>query len=212
MIDCIKYLQMKKLLILLLMSGSLAATGQDREVESVRGEQLSRLFSGGSINLGFSGYTTNLGISPQLGYSLTPWADAGINVNFNYVSQRDYQVGGDKLRQTIIGPGAFIRLFPVNFLFASAQFEYNFINYKYIPASGSGYQPDKLHVQSPALLAGAGYAGGRERGNNTYYYFSVAWDVMGDENSPYIDSYGRKVPVIRAGYNIGLFQGKRSRY
>ena len=200
---------MKKLMTGLLMLAAFAANAQGNERSNDKGSQLYRLFTGGSVNLGFSSYTTNLGISPQLGYSLTDWADAGVNVNFNYVSQRDYEVGGDKLRQTIIGPGAFVRLFPVKFLFASAQFEYNFIRYNYIPASGSGYQPEKQHVQSPALLLGAGYAGGRERGNNTYYYFSVSWDIMGDENSPYIDSYGRAVPVIRAGYNIGLFQGKR---
>lgn len=200
---------MKKLMTGLLMLAAFAANAQGNERSNDKGSQLYRLFTGGSVNLGFSSYTTNLGISPQFGYSLTDWADAGVNVNFNYVSQRDYEVGGDKLRQTIIGPGAFVRLFPVKFLFASAQFEYNFIRYNYIPASGSGYQPEKQHVQSPALLLGAGYAGGRERGNNTYYYFSVSWDIMGDENSPYIDSYGRAVPVIRAGYNIGLFQGKR---
>lgn len=200
---------MKKLWLLIIVFGCLTSQAQEERGQKEKGSQLSRLFTGGSINLGFSSYSTNLGISPQFGYSLTDWADAGINVNFNYVSQRDYQTGGDKLRQTIIGPGAFVRLFPVKFLFATAQFEYNFIRYNYIPASGSSYQPEKLHVQSPALLLGAGYAGGRERGNNTYYYFSVSWDVMADENSPYIDSYGREVPVIRAGYNIGLFQGKR---
>ncbi len=203
---------MKRMLFLIFVLVSVVTHAQDRDNQSEKGNPAARLFTGGSVNLGFSGYSTNLGISPQFGYSLTDWADAGININFNYVSQRDYQVGGDKLRQTIIGPGAFIRLFPINFLFASAQFEYNFIKYKYIPASGSGYQPDKTHVQAPSLLLGAGYAGGRQRGNNTYYYFSVSWDIMGNSNSPYIDSYKRAVPVIRAGYNIGLFQGRRSRY
>ena len=202
---------MKKLIVLLLVASAFQVNAQDKE-EGNKGSQSYRFFTGGSVNLGFSNYSTNLGISPQFGYSLTDWADAGISVNFNYVSQRDYQVGGDKLRQTIIGPGVFVRLFPINFLFASTQFECNFIKYKYLPASGSGYQPDKAHVQAPSLLLGAGYAGGRQKGNNTYYYFSVSWDVMGNENSPYIDSYGRAVPVIRAGYNIGLFQGKHSGY
>lgn len=199
---------MKQLLILSLLVISLTLKAQERDEKKERPDNLQRLFTGGSVNLGFSNYSTNLGVSPQFGYSLTNWADAGINMNFSYVSQRDYHVGGDKLRQTIIGPGVFVRLFPVNFLFASAQFEYNFIRYKYIPASGSGYTPDKLHLQVPSLLLGAGYAGGRQNGNNTYYFFSVSWDVMADKNSPYVDAYGRLVPVIRAGYNIGLFQGR----
>ena len=48
---------------------------------------------------------------------------------------------GDKLRQTVYGPGAFVRLFPVNFLFASAQYEYNLIHLKYIPANNGSIEP-----------------------------------------------------------------------
>jgi len=84
---------------------------------------------------GFSSYATILGITPQFGYSLTNWADAGITFNLNYTSQRDYEEYGDKLRQTVYGPGAFVRLFPVRFLFASAQYEYNLIHLKYIPTA-----------------------------------------------------------------------------
>ena len=61
-------------------------------------------------------------------------------------------------------------------------------------------------------MLGAGYAGGRMPGSNTYYYFSVSWDILGDKNSPYIDGLGRSNPIIRAGYNIGLFQNRRQRY
>jgi hypothetical protein len=41
------------------------------------------------------------------------------------------------------------------------------------------------------------------------------WDIAGDPNSPYVDNLGRSTPVIRAGYNIGLFQNsyrKANRY
>ena len=102
-----------------------------------------------------------LGITPQLGYSLTNWLDAGITFNLNYLSQRDYY-SGDKLRQTTYGPGAFVRLFPVNFLFATAQYEYNSMHLKYIPnVPGSPSQTSKLSANS--FLVGAGYAGGRMR-------------------------------------------------
>jgi hypothetical protein len=33
------------------------------------------------------------------------------------------------------------------------------------------------------------------------------WDVLGDENSPYINQAGQKVPIIRGGIIIPLFQG-----
>jgi hypothetical protein len=49
------------------------------------------------------------------------------------------------------------------------------------------------------------------KGSNTYYYLSIAWDVLGETYSPYVDQFKRSTPVIRAGYNIGLFQGKSRR-
>lgn len=207
---------MKKAIVLILLALCFHAKAQNNDQnndenkaqnnDAKKGFQKEKLFTGGSVNLGFSSYTTSLGIAPQLGYSLTNWMDAGVVFNLNYVSQRDYYTYGDKLRQTVYGPGAFVRLFPVNFLFATAQYELNEIRSKYIPADGSS--STVANVNANSLLLGLGYAGGRYRGNNTYYFLSVSWDVLGDINSPYIDGLKRSFPVIRAGYNIGLFQNR----
>lgn len=198
---------MKKAIFLLLIPLSFHAYAQnqnDNPDTKKQGFPLYKLFTGGSAALGFSNGATVLGITPQFGMSLTDWLDAGVNVNVNYVSQRDYY-SADKIRQTTYGPGAFIRLFPVNFLFATAQYEHNFIKQKYIPGNG-GLPNQQNNYSANSLLLGAGYAGGRERGGNTYYFLSVSWDVLGEANSPYIDLYHRSIPQIRAGYNIGLFQ------
>ena len=96
-------------------------------------------------------------------------------------------------------------------MFGAAQYEYNIIDQKYIPGNNSNL-PYKNTRYASSLLVGGGYAGGREKGNNTYYYISVMWDIMGDKNSPYIDEYDRSIPVIRAGYNIGLFQGRNRNF
>ncbi len=185
-------------------------TENKTEKNAPKGFQKDRLFTGGNANVAFSNYYTVLGISPQIGYSLTDWLDAGISINFNYTSQRDYSVSGDKLRQTVYGPGAFVRIFPVNFLFATAQYEYNIIRQKYISAySGT---PDEIDwVGASSFLVGGGFSGGRENGGNSYYYLSIMWDVGGDFNSPYTDGFNRSNPIIRGGYNIGLFQGKKRR-
>ncbi|MEO8819828.1 MAG: hypothetical protein ABI267_04730 [Ginsengibacter sp.] len=200
---------MKKWIIVLLLPVCFNAKAQDQnentEVES-HGFKVERLFTGGSANLGFSSGSTSLGITPQIGYSFTNWLDAGINFNINYLSQKDYNTG-DKLRQTTYGPGAFARIFPVNFLFATAQDEYNSIHLKYIPNVG-GSLIEKSSENVNSFLIGAGYAGGRQRGGNSYYYLSIMWDVSGNPNSPYRDQYGSISPVIRAGYNIGLFQNR----
>jgi len=182
---------------------------REENSQGEKGFQLDKLFTGGSVNLGFSSYSTSLGIAPQFGYSLTNWLDAGIAFNLNYISQRDYYTLGDKMRQTVYGPGAFVRIFPINFLFATAQYEFNEIHNKYIPADGSS--STTANVNANSLLLGLGYAGGRYRGSNTYYFLSVSWDVLGDANSPYIDGLKRSFPVIRAGYNIGLFQRRYGR-
>jgi hypothetical protein len=213
---------MKKALIILLLPLYFQATAQNQnennqsqsENQEVKrsGFQKDKLFTGGSANIGFSNGTTMLGITPQLGYSLTNWLDAGITFNLNYISQRDYYTT-DKVRQTTFGPGAFMRIFPVNFLFAGAQYEYNMIHQKQIFANGT--PTSRYNYNANSLLVGAGYAGGRERGGNSYYYLSIMWDIAGDPNSPYVDNLGRSTPVIRAGYNIGLFQNsyrKANRY
>lgn len=202
---------MKKFVLILFLPFCLQVSAQQTSEEKMPGFDKERLFSGGSVNVGFSNGYTALGATPQLGYSLTDWIDAGVNFNFNYISQRDIPNPGDKLRQTTYGPGAFVRLFPISMIFATAQYEYNFIRQKYIPFSSSG-QPDQIDNRSAgSLLLGGGYAGGRQKGNNTYYFISVMWDFSGDKNSPYIDELGRSNPVIRAGYNIGLFKGKNRR-
>lgn len=203
---------MKKWIIFLLLPLCFKAkaqdTNDDNEVKST-GFHKERLFTGGSANIAFGSGSTMLGITPQIGYSVTNWLDAGITFNLNYQSQKFY-LSGDKVRQTTYGPGAFVRLFPVNFLFATTQYEYNSMHVKYIP-NVAGSPSQKYTQEANSVLVGAGYAGGREKGGNTYYYLSIMWDVSGDPNSPYVDQYRRSSPVIRAGYNIGLFQGKNNR-
>ncbi|MEO6949224.1 MAG: hypothetical protein ABI123_06320 [Ginsengibacter sp.] len=206
---------MKKIFLLLLFpicfqvsaQTNLPSSSRNSSKEAInKGFQKDKLFTGGTINVGFGNGTTSLGISPQLGYSVTDWLDAGITVNVNYISQRDNPNALDKLRQTTYGPGAFARLFPVEFLFATVAGEYNTTRLKFIP--GNGTPTSVYSVSAPSFLVGGGYAGGRQKGSNSYYYLSVMWDLAGDVNSPYVDAYGRSNPIIRAGYNIGLFQGR----
>ena len=169
------------------------------------------LFAGGSLTASFFSGTTVLGVTPYLGYSLNKFVDVAACFNFNYTSQRDYFEYGDKARQTVYGAGSFIRLFPINFLFAQAQYEHNFIKLKYLPASNGHYAPSTNNDDANSLLVGAGYTNGRDQDSPSYFYFSILWDIAGVSQSPYVDGLGRSFPVIRAGYNIGLFQGRRGR-
>jgi hypothetical protein len=122
------------------------------------------VFTGGTANLGFGNQQTILGASPCFGYSLNKYVDVAAVISFNYTSQRDiiYPPGGDKLRQKLYGPGAFVRLFPAKFLFAQAQYEFNMIRYNYIASNGSGYSDEKLKFDAHSFLVGAGISNGKD--------------------------------------------------
>lgn len=197
------------LLVGSIISLNVAAQYED-SIAQKRGFKKENLFTGGSLTVAFSNGTTVLGVSPYFGYSLNKYIDIAASLNFNYTSQRDFLYNGDKLRQTIYGPGGFIRLFPVRFLFAQVQYEHDFIRVKYIPDNNNNYPAFTENLENNSVLVGAGYASGREDGN-TYFYISLLFDVANGKNSPYKDEQDRVLPVIRAGYNIGLFN-RRNRY
>ncbi|MEI9908637.1 MAG: hypothetical protein WDO71_02605 [Bacteroidota bacterium] len=99
------------------------------------------------------------------------------------------------------------------------QLEHNFSTLKYIPASGSvSYLAETRTTGASSLLLGGGFAQGRERGSSTFYYISLLFDVLKNMNSPYVNvTYNPNnpsqqritmTPIIRAGLNIGLFQGR----
>ena len=179
---------------------------QDEPAEEVdRGFKKENLFTGGSVSLSFGNNTFLIGGTPVFGYSLTRWLDAGLSVNFNYTSYRDYIQYDDRLRQTIYGPGAFVKIYPVRFLFAQAQLEHNFINQKYLPPNNG--LKESLNKEATSFLVGAGYTTNRNPGSGqSFFYVSILVDLMDNEYSPYRDNLNRILPNVRAGVQIPLFQ------
>jgi hypothetical protein len=207
---------MKKIIsaVFLLSLTTTSLFAQKEKEEEQKGFNKENLFTGGTVNISFFNGATILGATPIFGYKLANWIDAGVVINFTYASQRDVKEIDDKVKQTVYGGGLFTRIYPVNFLFLQGQFEHNFTSLKYIPATNL-YLPYKETVGANSLLLGAGYAQGRRPGSNTFYYFAVLFDVIKDQNSPYVDlvynpvtgHYSvRAIPIIRAGINIGLFE------
>jgi hypothetical protein len=114
----------------------------------------------------------------------------------------------------VFGLGAFTRIYPVPFLFVHAQAEHNFNNWSY--SSPSGYKQSDL-TDANSLLLGGGWAQGRQKGSNSFFYLEILWDVLKNKYSPYVNnvydpsgSVARTdaIPIFRAGINIALFQGK----
>ena len=195
----------------LLLSVLKAQKIKEEEEEKTGGFKKENLFVGGNVALGFGTGSFSFGLGPYFGYSLNKYVDVAVSLNYNYISLRDYQVFGDKKRYSVIGPGGFVRIYPVKFLFAHAQYEQNFFKVKYIPAPNSFYQAEQDKISVGSLLVGPGFASGRDADNKTFYYISVLFDVAKNINSPYVDGSGRINPVIRAGFNIALFQGNNDR-
>jgi hypothetical protein len=206
-------MNMKKLIlsVLLFSTTTTFLFAQDEKEDEKKGFKKENLFTGGSISLAFYNSTFLVGGSPVFGYSIAKWIDAGIVGNYNYTSYRDYySVYNDKLHQTVYGGGVFTKIYPVRFLFAQAQFEHNFIQQKFIPDIGSEVT-SKTDVNS--FLVGGGYTTGRfGQGGSPFFYLAVLFDVSGNINSPYTDSYGRTIPIIRGGIQVPLFQGKTNKY
>lgn len=185
--------------------------------------KLENLFTGGNVSLGFGGGSRinqfSAGVVPHFGYKFFNWLDAGISLNVNYNQFKDKMSSPTyKQNQTTFGPGVFTRIYPVNFIFAQAQFEHNFTTVK---EGYSGYPRQKFKADASSLLVGAGYAQGRESGNNTFFYLSLSVDVLKDINSPYVnvvynsltDRYeARMAPIFRAGMNVALFQNRYGKY
>jgi hypothetical protein len=150
---------MKKVLFVI-MGFCLAVTAlQAQDEDEKKGFKKENLFTGGSISVSFFSGQTLLGANPVFGYKLSDWVDAGLAFNFVYSGARDYQSFGDKIRQTVMGPGVFTRLYPVKFLFVQGQLERNFSTVKYIYPGGS--PTEKYKTDANSLLLGGGFAQGR---------------------------------------------------
>ncbi len=223
---------MKKLFVVIVLLNIFyvsIAQDENHSEEKKGGFKKENLFTGGGLTLSFSNYTSVVGASPVLGYSITKWLDAGIVFNFNYGSNRHltyfvrtnpnnpnegyYLTTDDKLRQTVFGPGIFARAYPLKFLFVQIQGEHNFINQKIIYDNGA--PTDKTSLSATSFLVGAGYCNGREGIGNLFYYVSISADVARNRNSPYVEETPSGkiniLPIIRAGLQVPLFQGKRNR-
>ncbi|MEO8768592.1 MAG: hypothetical protein ABI402_00850 [Ferruginibacter sp.] len=186
--------------------------------EETHGFQKDHLFTGGGLQLAFSNYDFVVGASPVLGYSFNKWFDAGIGFSYIHIAEREaYQdqfgnvyTTGNKIRQNDYAPLAFVKFYPLKFLFIQAQFEENFITQKYI--YGYGAPTEKISYNVSSLLPGIGYASGREDVGDFYYFISISIDVLKNRKSPYVQLIGDNVnflPILRAGIQVPLFQGRK---
>lgn len=197
---------MKKIFGLLVFTALMnVAFAQEENEDEMKGKfRKDNIFIGGGLNLGAGGGGFQLGITPEVGYSITKWLDAGVLFIINYQTQNnvyDQQgFGPYKIRNFNYGTGGFVRIWPVRFLHFSLQQEYNWTrsNQTFEPTGQKGTYTFK----APSLLAGIGY-GSRQVGGS-YQYLTLMIDLTQDIYSPYVDQSGDATPVIKAGFGFYL--------
>ena len=166
------------------------------------GFRKENLFIGGSLGLGFGSYNFDIGVNPEIGYSLNRWLDVGAVVNFSYSSERAdpsfYYNPNVGSKQFVYGGGVFGRAYVLPFLFLTAQPEINWTSVTQTDES-SGVKAS-YNANATSLLLGLGY--GRRVVGESGFYIALMFDVLQDKNSPYNDAFGHPLPVIRAGFDI----------
>ena len=185
--------------LVLLCTGVFAQNDMGLPEEKGKFKQ-QNLFLGTGINLGITGTAYNIGLNPEVGYSVTKWLDAGIGLNLTYFSQNATDYNPYRYTSFSYGGGTFLRIWPVNFLHLQIQPEYNWIN----ATSKDVYSntTTKTKLDAGSLLVGIGY-GSRVMGR-TYSYVTLMVDVLQNYGSPYRDQFNDPLPVFRAGFGIYL--------
>lgn len=191
--------------ICLLMGFSSLAQSNDSDIDDRKGKfKRENVFFGSALNLSLGNRFFNVGINPELGYSLNNWMDAGVALNINYFSQNASEFSSYRFRNFNYGAGTFLRIWPVNFLHLQVQPEYNWISSSRKEMISG--QTDKFNLNAGSLLVGIGY-GSRAIGSQ-YSYVTLMIDVLQNINSPYRDQFNDPLPVFRAGFGMYLNRKK----
>jgi hypothetical protein len=173
--------------------------------EGSKGFKKQNIFIGGALNLGFASNTFQIGAVPEIGYSIAQWLDAGLGLNINYYAEKadPYYNGNVQYHNLNYGGGPFIRLYPLRFIFLQAQFEANWIKVNQKDMN-TNYSYENT-FNSTSLIGGIGYVQ-RVVGQGSFYTM-IGMDLLNNPNSPYRNSYGGAIPIIRAGFNFYLKPG-----
>lgn len=166
------------------------------EPEEPKGFNKEKLFIGGNFGLGFGSNSTQIVISPQLGYRFNRWLAAGAGPNLQYYSYRDRYFANTRESFGVVGFNVFGRVYPIEYVLLQIQPEMNYTWGKlkyYGPPETTTKMNGKL---VPSVLAGAGAVIPSGIGG---LIIMVQYDLLQQERSPYDTK-----PFWSIGYNVGL--------
>jgi hypothetical protein len=153
-------------------------------------EVQSKWVFGGNFGLGFSTYGSNILISPQIGYRITPMWEAGTRLTYNYAS---YKSGPSKVGVSYYGGGFYSSYEIFRGLFAHVENEW--LSYQPVYLGNNGlFKDDRRLVHS--FFIGGGYR---------QYFSSVGFasiTVLYNLNETFDSPYNN--PLIRVGFGFGF--------
>jgi hypothetical protein len=208
-------------------------SAQDASVKSKDIFVKENAFIGGNFTLPLiqllqGGSTQNImiGANPHFGYTVGENMDVAAVVN---IQSNKFEVSEASIlniinnrataKVSILGVGAFTRLYILDVAYLQIQPEVNRITKKETTYNISGIQlPTATTVKSsiikPSFLVGAGYKRGLSKGK-TFGYVSIMYDLIAN-NSPYsngilsIANNNKSTPIfLRAGFNLMLSDLKK---
>jgi hypothetical protein len=209
---------MKNLLLaVLLFTGITYASAQDvytssgrsgyhKKAKKHKGYDPDKLILGGGLTASFGGGYANVGVSPIVGYRFTEHFTAGIGLGYLYSQIPVYVDPVDPykvsyVREHIIYPSVWTRLFVIKNFFLSASYEYDIINQRYPGyVNGNTYPTTiKLNVDNSCVFVGAGLR--MPLGGRSYLYGEMLYDVIQGKYSPYAPGFPT---TLRVGFAAGL--------
>jgi len=147
----------------------------------------SKVYYGGGLNLTF-GSITEVGISPLVGYKVTPQFSVGSQLTYQYFK---YDRSNYDYSATNYGASLFSRYRFVPQVYG--HIEFSMMNYEF-----QDYYGGSNREWVPFLFVGGGFS--QPISNNTWVNAQLLFDVIQDENSPFEDWE----PFYSIGIGVGF--------
>lgn len=133
----------------------------------------SKMYYGGYATLNFSTNYSVIGAQPLVGYKFTPEWSAGVQVSYEFISDKRYL---EDQNGSNYGFSIFSRYRVTPRLYAHTEF--SLMSYKWFYNDG-----DNARKMAPMFYVGGGYS--QPISKNTWLNAQVLFDVLNHENSPY---------------------------
>lgn len=147
----------------------------------------SNMYYGGYMSLSFGTYTV-IGLTPLVGYKVSPQFSVGTQFSYEYVKDKSYAI---EFESSSYGISFFSRYRIIPQLYAHVEFSE--MNYKLFYTDGGS-----TREWVSFLWLGGGYS--QPVSQNTWFNAQILFDVINNEHSPY---YGWE-PYFSVGFGVGF--------